>query len=123
MRCWGFESNQELKEHQNIVKLINIFYKPNKREHPTVSCSCWKSFSMLKQLKESVVWKIVAPRLVLVFEFVENDLKKCPMTMRDAGPARLTTNSRLQNSNLPEGSEGEKAPNKETPYWSVYISP
>ncbi|CAL1140732.1 unnamed protein product [Cladocopium goreaui] len=34
---------KELKDHQNIVKLINIFYKPNK--------------------------------LVLVFEFVENDLK------------------------------------------------
>ncbi|CAE7579301.1 CRK1 [Symbiodinium natans] len=35
---------KELREHENIVRLINIFYKPNK--------------------------------LVLVFEYVENDLKK-----------------------------------------------
>jgi len=35
---------KELKDHQNIVRLLNIFYKPNK--------------------------------LVLVFEYVENDLKK-----------------------------------------------
>eukprot|EP00435_Cladocopium_sp_Y103_P021993 s3524_g5.t1 len=40
---------KELKDHQNIVKLINIFYKPNK--------------------------------LVLVFEFVENDLKKYMRSM------------------------------------------
>eukprot|EP00438_Fugacium_kawagutii_P035229 Skav227188 [mRNA] locus=scaffold2048:110119:130442:+ [translate_table: standard] len=44
-------------------------------------------------------------RLVLVFEFVENDLKKCPMTMWDAGSALPVDNSRLQNSNLPEGEQ------------------
>eukprot|EP00913_Durusdinium_trenchii_P022519 g21154.t1 len=57
-------AGQELKDHQNIVKLLNIFYKPSK--------------------------------LILVFEFVENDLKKYMRSMSNKLSPATVRNFALQ---------------------------